>query len=280
MGKRALGNPADLRLMVTFLRSLRRWTQEELSRASGVDRGVISDYELGDKAPTRQTLQRLTAAAGLPYSFVEILLPVFRSARLATEGTGSPPQIDDASESLAAGLDRALLDAVLPRLAPYLMELEALVGDERVPAAGDRPVAAELWETLKKLPAGRRRRAVETEPKYWTWALAERLCEESERAAAHRADEAMELARLALRAAELVPGNEAWRSRLLGWVWAFVANARRAQGDLPGAEEGFRRSDRLWEAGAAVDPGLLDASRPLALKASLGEAPCPRGSDR
>jgi transcriptional regulator with XRE-family HTH domain len=269
MARQALGDPADLRLVVTFLRSLRRWTQEELSRASGVDRGVISDYELGDKAPTRKTLQRLAAAAGLPYRFVEILLPVFRAARMAAEGTGGPPETGEVSEGLAAGLDRALLDAVRPRLAPYLMELEALMTDEGGPTAADRPVAAALWETLKKLPAGRRRLAIETERKYWNWALAERLCEESERAAAHQGDAAAELARLALRAAELVPGNDAWRSSLLGWVWAFVANARRVQGDLPGAEEGFQRSDRLWEAGASADRGQLDAARPLSLKASL-----------
>jgi tetratricopeptide (TPR) repeat protein len=48
-----------------------------------------------------------------------------------------------------------------------------------------------------------------------------------------------------------------------------VANARRVQGDLPGAEEGFLRSDRFLEAGAAAGPGPLDATRPLDLKASL-----------
>jgi len=48
-----------------------------------------------------------------------------------------------------------------------------------------------------------------------------------------------------------------------------VANARRVQGDLHGAEEGFLRSDRLLEAGGAVGPGPLDATRPLDLKASL-----------
>ena len=80
------GDPADLRLIVMFLRSVRRWTQEELSQASGVDRGLISDYELGNKAPTHRTLARLAAGAGLPHSFLETLLPTFRAARLAVEG--------------------------------------------------------------------------------------------------------------------------------------------------------------------------------------------------
>jgi transcriptional regulator with XRE-family HTH domain len=120
---------ADLRLIVMFLRSLRRWTQEELSKASGVDRGLISDYELGNKAPTIRTLERLTAAVGLPFSFVETLLPIFRSARLAMEGGRAAAHRSDASGKLGDGLDRAILDAVLPSLAPYVMELEALLNE-------------------------------------------------------------------------------------------------------------------------------------------------------
>jgi transcriptional regulator with XRE-family HTH domain len=268
MAKEILGDPADLRLVVGFLRSLRKWSQEELSRASGVDRGMISDYELGMKSPTRKALQRLAAGIGLPYRFVEILLPVCRAARLALHDTDGSPEAE-ADEGLALGLDRAILDAVLPRLAPHLMELEALMGDEGVPVAEDRIAAAGLWEDLKKLSPSRRRLAVERERRFWSWALAERLSEESARAAAHRADQAVELARLARRVAELTPGSEALRSGLLGWVWAFGANALRVQGDLLGAEEGFLRSDGLLEAGAIADPGLLDATRPLVLKASL-----------
>ncbi len=129
MAKSTAGDPADLRLVVTFLRSLRRWTQEELSRASGVDRGVISDYELGTKAPTRKTLQRLTAAVGLPDRCVEILLPVCRACRLALEASSASPETEPLEEDLAAGLGPAILDAVLPRLAPHLLALEESLGE-------------------------------------------------------------------------------------------------------------------------------------------------------
>ncbi|MEO6193891.1 MAG: helix-turn-helix transcriptional regulator [Thermoanaerobaculia bacterium] len=120
------GDPADLRLIVMFLRSVRRWTQEELSRASGVDRGLISDYELGNKAPTHRTLARLAAGAGLPHSFLDTLLPTFRAARLAMEGrpTSTAP---DLTQNVSEGLDRALVESVLPRLTPYLTELTAMV---------------------------------------------------------------------------------------------------------------------------------------------------------
>ena len=119
-------DPADVRLLVTFLRSLRRWSQEELSAASGVDRSLISEYELGDKVPRPKTLQRLTTAVGLPYAFVATLLPVFRTVRLAVEdrpAEGDPDEADLAA-SLVEGLDRAIQDAVSLRLAPFVLELE------------------------------------------------------------------------------------------------------------------------------------------------------------
>ncbi len=127
------GDPADLRLIVVFLRSVRRWTQDEFSRASGVDRGLISDYELGDKAPTNKTLARLAAGAGLPYAFVESLLPAFRAARLFAEGRepSAGPVEPDLVQNVEDGLDRAILKATLPRLTPYLMELTALVSRKR-----------------------------------------------------------------------------------------------------------------------------------------------------
>ena len=267
------GDPADLRLVVSFLRSLPGWTQEELSRASGVDRGLISDYELGDKAPSRRTLERLVTAVRLPFSHVEALLPMFRAARLAREGGLDAPgqaAIGGVPESVSEGLDQAILSAVLPRIKPHLLELEALVtGRHSVPTIQARQEVGELWELLGRLPAKRRRAAVEEESRYWTWAVAERLCEESVRAAAHQADQAAELARLALRVAELAPGSEPWRSRLQGYAWAFVANARRVLGDLPGAEEAFVQSDRLWVAGEPADLGVLDGSRVFDLKGSL-----------
>jgi len=91
--------------------------------------------------------------------------------------------------------------------------------------------------------------------------VAERLCHESERAAANSADKALELARLALRVAELAPGDPLWKQRLQGYAWIFLANARRVGGDMPSAAEGFVTARELWEAGAPADPGILAAWR-------------------
>ena len=126
------GNPADLRLIEMFFRSLRRWTQEELSRASGVDRGLISDYELGKTAPSRRTLERLAAGVGLPYGYVESLLPLFRSARRAVEGrpaSGGPEDME-AGESFVEETARHVGEQVRIKLLPYLIELEALIEGE------------------------------------------------------------------------------------------------------------------------------------------------------
>jgi hypothetical protein len=96
---------------------------------------------VGKKAPTRRTLERLTAAVGLPYSFVETLVPIFRAARLAVEsgrGTGNSAAAG-AATSVSDGLDRAIVDAVLPSLVPYLLELEGLMDE---PEDEERPVPA------------------------------------------------------------------------------------------------------------------------------------------
>lgn len=124
------GDPADLRLVVRFLRSLADWTQEELSNASGVDRGLISDYELGDKAPTRKTLERLASAVRLPFSHIEALLPAFRAARVARQGgldTRERAAQGGVPEGVAAGLDQAILSAIRPRIQPHVMELDSLL---------------------------------------------------------------------------------------------------------------------------------------------------------
>jgi len=130
MGRKKLfGDPADFRLIVAFLRSLRKWSQEELAKFSGVDRSLISDYEQGHTAPTRQSLERLTTAVGLPDHWIAKLLPVFRSARLAVEGDGlaGDPEEGEALGGLGSGLEEAIVDAVMPALAQGLMELEALM---------------------------------------------------------------------------------------------------------------------------------------------------------
>jgi tetratricopeptide (TPR) repeat protein len=206
----------------------------------------------------------LLAVVDVPPEAIDACLYA-HSLAFPRESSGSPV---DPSPAERRSIHRAAAGAGQKAAEATMEQLSA--NARRFRAAQARREAGELWESLSGLSPKQRRAAVETEPRYRTWAVAERLCMESERAAAHRADRASELAKLALRVAELAPGSEPWRARLQGYAWAFMANARRVLGDLPGAEEAFAHSDRLWEAGASTDPGVLDGSRPLDLKASLG----------
>jgi tetratricopeptide (TPR) repeat protein len=99
--------------------------------------------------------------------------------------------------------------------------------------------------------------------------LVERVCEESVKRAAHKPAEALELAELALSMAGSTTGEESWRSRLEGYCWAHVANARRVGNDHSGADTAFSRAWELWRAGGEREPTPLAEWRLFSLEASL-----------
>ena len=99
---------------------------------AGLGGGPGADLRLrvGKTAPTQRTLERLAAGVGLPYGYVESLLPLFRSARRTVEGrpaSGDPEEIE-AGESFVEETARAVGERVRVTLVSYLMELEAMVG--------------------------------------------------------------------------------------------------------------------------------------------------------
>lgn len=255
--------PSALGLLIVLLRSLRHWSQVELAGASGVQRSQISAYELGKQKPRRKTLERLTTAVGVPLEGALAVLP-FLSAVIQVAGRGC--------EGAAASAVR------VGRLAGdlFLLEVQPMVVD-RVPVlAGQAAVQeARRWaegplQDLLLRPSEERWRIVETYEAYRTWALCDAVASESAKRTADDAGEALDLARLAVRMAELTPGSREWRSRVGGRCWAFLANAWRVKGNFLAAEDAFCHSDRLWQAGAAADPGMiLDGTRLLDLKASL-----------
>jgi hypothetical protein len=110
------------------------------------------------------------------------------------------------------------------------------------------------------------------EEEYQGWAVSEHLAAESLRLAPNEPREALELAQLAVRTTERVPGEGAWRQRLQGYALAHLANARRAASDLPGAERDLALAAELWEAGAPVDPGLLNPALLPWIEAGLRKA--------
>jgi transcriptional regulator with XRE-family HTH domain len=261
-----MGFRQDLRVAVSFLRSLRGWNQRELAEAAGVDKALISLYEQGKKMPSKRTLERLVAAVGLPFSLFEDTLPFIRLVRSALEG--GPQDEEGAAE--ASTIARSVSDAVHAAVAQALAGLSRLSEPADEPgAASARVQAEEQWLRLSRHPVRDQRVLVEGAREFQTWALAERLCAESETAAAGDPGRALELAELALRVADLAPGGESWRSRLQGYAWAHVGYARRIAGDLAGAADAFAQARTLWAAGDPGDQGLLDEERLLELTGSL-----------
>jgi transcriptional regulator with XRE-family HTH domain len=256
--------PPPLGAILRYLRFERGWSETDLAAAAGLSSpSLISEYENGSKELSRERLEELLSLMGVPAEAIDACLYA-RQVASPQASLGSPV---DPTPAEQRSIHRAATQAGLCAFKATQERLTKNVRWRR--AARDRRQAEELGKTLMELPPKRWWATVEAEKKYWTWAFAEWLCAASEKAAAHRAKHAMELARLALRVAERVSGSEAWRSLLLGFVWAFVANSRRVHGDLRGAELAFRRSDRLWAVGVPANSGLLDGSRLLDLKASL-----------
>jgi transcriptional regulator with XRE-family HTH domain len=263
-----VGSAEDLKVAVSFLRSLRGWNQKELAEASGVDRALISQYEQGKKVPSQRTLEKLVAAVGIPFTLFEDILPFIRLVRSLLAG-----DIPDEEAVLAAGpLALSINDVVHTAMAEALAGLSLLTQPERDPAAESARIQAEeQWRRLSRRPAREQQLLMEGAREFQTWAMCERLCVESEEAAAHDPGRALELAELALKVAHLVPGSEGSRSRLQGYVWAFIGNARRAAGDRSAASEAFAQARRLWTAGSPGDEGPLAEMHVLYLTGPLDE---------
>ena len=89
-----------------------------------------------------------------------------------------------------------------------------------------RREAEEIWTALEKYPIPRRRHLIELTLKARrSAALAVRICEASVQAAAHSAQEALELAELASSIAERVEGEES--GRVQSYCRDRLADARR-----------------------------------------------------
>lgn len=259
-------NRTPLNLALELLRRMRGWTQGDLAQAAGISSNVLSGYESGFRPLSRHRLEKLA-------SFMEYDVDVVDTALIFTEAIHSavvPPASPSLVEPSMA--ERQRIARIVATVAHRTMQevhdhLFLSLRDQRVEE--HRREAGELWEELRRLPARDRVARVEAEPGFQTWALCERLCAESEKAAGDHAGRALELAELALRVATLLSGAEAWRSRVQGYAWAFVGNARRVASRLDAAEEAFERSRELWQAGGDAEAGVLDETRVLDLEASL-----------
>jgi tetratricopeptide (TPR) repeat protein len=207
----------------------------------------VSAYVSGKKKLNLDNFRRKCAAFGKKAAaFAEQLL-IF-AAELAEEG--EPGQDAPAAAGVIAEIGR---------------EAERLAA--KAVAEKERDQALALWADLKKLEADQWRLIAAAAPEVRSWAFVKVVGEESARAASVDAARALELARFALQVAERVPGVEGWVSRV--FAWAFLANARRVEGDLKGAEEASACSARLQVEPPEGRPELPEPWRLLDLEASL-----------
>ena len=258
--------PPPTSLALTTLRRARGLTGRDLSRLSGLSKGLVSRYEMGTDLLPSEKLYELASSMGYRRGEVDAVLFGIRAATLRPElGPLSPVDANPEERRRIREAFGPLAQAELERMEDAFLKI---LRDTR--AQRDRGAAEDLVRWLLEEPSPKARRdLVETSRQFHQWAVAERLCHESERAAANSADKALELARLALQVAELAPGDPLWIQRLQGYAWIFIANARRVGGDMPSAAEGFVTARQLWEAGASADPGILAAWRLPSIEASF-----------
>lgn len=147
--------------------------------------------------------------------------------------------------------------------------MSSLPAIQNVPSPEDRAPAQALWDRIRVQLQARQLGELRRAPASGLWALCEVLCLESQRHCAQDPAAAATLAEMALKLADRVVGEAAWRAKVRGLALAHVANALRAQGDLPAAEKAFLSADRYWKAGEEMQNGLLEEGLLFVLRASL-----------
>jgi transcriptional regulator with XRE-family HTH domain len=262
---RAKGKVTPLGRALRLLREALDLTQDEVARILGRAPGLISDYECGQRDLKKERLVRIVEALGLPLSAIERALAFAEAVR---SGVGAKERWSEAEARKADLLEwgaqrsRDFLDAFHTRL------LRAAITEV------DRRRAEAAWAALQVWDEAAWPGLVEQHEEYRGWALAERICAESRRAAARNAKEALALANLAVRIARRLPEGEAggfFARRLEGFAQAHAANALRVGGSLPKADEAYARAKQLWDEGAAGDPEprRLDEAVVLGMESSL-----------
>jgi len=254
---------------LAVLRTARGMSQKELARVAGLKPPSVSKLERDPHRLKRRRCEELAIKMGYPRSAVDKALAFIAQRRAEVSGS--------------AHLGLGTADAeVLRSIDPLVSAFEKRAGEfarawfEGLALEGLQLDAQRRGTVLRARllahPPDARLALVRSVAEFQDWALAVALSDESEAAAANSADEALALADLAVEVARRVPGDAGWRSRVEGRAAAHLANAWRVAGKLPAADAELVRALRLWEAGAASDPGLLDPVRMLDLEASLRKA--------
>jgi hypothetical protein len=205
--------PRNLRsLLVSILALWHDRSQKQIGAAAGIPQKRVSQL-LRREEIEDEVLERLLAAAGAEPVKVSIVTACLESLSsleedqelTAVERAG----VELGVQELAEANRKALTDAVRRARAGPVLDRYPLPAD-REPA---RWHAGMLLGLLRGLPEDEQWALVKVGREYRSWALVERLCEESVVQASRDLGRAAFLARLARLAARRIPGPKSWVRR-------------------------------------------------------------------
>lgn len=255
-------------LTISLLALWKGLSQKEIGAGAGLSQKKVSYYlregNLEDDVLYARLLQGVQAR---PWE-VQVVTAFLENLAAIEEDPETTPEERDVVEAgiLEGGriLREAFSEAV--RRSRAVPPLDAYPGSGDLEAA--RWHAGELWKVLEPLPEDRRFAMARDRPDFWSWALVERVCEESVVQASRRVERAASLAHLALEIAQRVRGPESWRNRVQAFAMAHGANALRVAGELRPAEAMLERAKGLWQEGEDPDE-VLDPGRIFNLEGAL-----------
>ncbi|MBW8877534.1 MAG: hypothetical protein JF614_21415 [Acidobacteria bacterium] len=246
-------------------------SQKQIGAASGIPPKRISQLLRGEEIED-DVLARLLAATGGDPAKVAIVTACHEAlARLEQNQELTAAERVEVELGVLEGIGviRRMVTEAVRRSRAGVPALD------RYPQPADlepaRWHAAMLFQVLQELPEDQQSAVVRAAREYQTWALVERLCEESVVQASRDLEHAAFLARLARQAARRTRGPQGWVRRIRAFAAAHVANVLRVAGKLKAAAALFEQAKRLWSAGSDPD-GVLDPGRLLDLEASLCRA--------
>src|SRR5215210_684438 len=251
-------------LALTALRRGRGMTEQELANELSVSLWMVNYYET-EAEPSYEKLVEWGKA--LEYSLEEVKWLVFglgQALRPAPVGGTSPvdptPSEMRLIREIAGRAGRAAVALIARAWGKAARTWRVLTA---------RREAGRLWRELERTLPELRRAAVETFSRFQTWAVAERLANESAIAASDQAARALELAELGYRVAELAGGDEAFLSGVKGYTLVLVANARRVANQMHRAGEDSDRALVEWGRASSEIKKILPGWRVKDLGGSL-----------
>jgi len=255
-------------LLVSILALWRGLSQKEVGAKAGLEAKTISYHLRKGGVAAAALFDRLLAGLKARPAEVAIVTGCIEALEALDKETNLTVAERDEVE-------KAILE--ITRLSRRMLS-EAALKSREAPALDAYPRPADLesarwqaresWALLADLPEDQQLAVVRVAREFQTWAMAERVCEESVFQTSRNVERTASLARVAQEVAEKVQGPEGWRNRIQGYALGHVANSLRLPGELEAAEATLIEAQRLWAAGC--DPaGVLDPGRLLNLEGAL-----------